>query len=390
MVKKILDQLNEAQRVAVIDTEGPVMVIAGAGSGKTRVLTYRVAYLIENEVDPFHILALTFTNKAAREMKDRIIALVGPEAQNVWMGTFHAIFARVLRVEGHRLGYPSNYTIYDTEDTKRVIRNLIKENKLDDKVYQPGYILNRISSAKTSLLSAEDYNSNPEIQEYDSTSGKALTGKLYIQYQNRLMRASAMDFDDLLFNMNILLRDFPDVLYKYQQKFRYILVDEYQDTNYAQYLIVKKLAANNENLCVVGDDAQSIYGFRGANIQNILNFRSDYPDHKVYKLEQNYRSTRTIVKAANQVIMNNKNQIFKEIWTENEDGSRIRLLRASTDTEEGNLVAQSIFETKMNQQLQNSAFAILYRTNAQSRVHEEALRKLNIPCRIYGLSLIHI
>ena len=384
MVKKILDQLNEAQRVAVIDTEGPVMVIAGAGSGKTRVLTYRVAYLIENEVDPFHILALTFTNKAAREMKDRIIALVGPEAQNVWMGTFHAIFARVLRVEGHRLGYPSNYTIYDTEDTKRVIRNLIKENKLDDKVYQPGYILNRISSAKTSLLSAEDYNSNPEIQEYDSTSGKALTGKLYIQYQNRLMRASAMDFDDLLFNMNILLRDFPDVLYKYQQKFRYILVDEYQDTNYAQYLIVKKLAANNENLCVVGDDAQSIYGFRGANIQNILNFRSDYPDHKVYKLEQNYRSTRTIVKAANQVIMNNKNQIFKEIWTENEDGSRIRLLRASTDTEEGNLVAQSIFETKMNQQLQNSAFAILYRTNAQSRAHEEALRKLNIPCRIYG------
>jgi len=382
--ENILDKLNEAQRAAVIDTEGPVMVIAGAGSGKTRVLTYRVAYLVENHVDPFHILALTFTNKAAREMKDRIIALVGPEAQNVWMGTFHAVFARVLRVEGHRLGYPSNYTIYDTDDTKRVIKNLIKENSLDDKVYQHGYILHRISSAKTSLLSAEDYNANPELMEYDTSSGKPLTGKLYTQYQNRLRRASAMDFDDLLFNMNILLRDFPDALYKYQQKFRYILVDEYQDTNYAQYLIIKKLAANNENLCVVGDDAQSIYGFRGASIQNILNFRKDYPEHQVYKLEQNYRSTRTIVNAANQVIKNNKNQISKEIWTENGDGTQIQLLRASTDTEEGNLVAQSIFETKMNQQLKHSAFAILYRTNAQSRAHEEALRKLNIPCRIYG------
>ncbi len=384
MAKQILDELNEAQRAAVVDTEGPVMVIAGAGSGKTRALTYRVAYLIDNNVDPFHILALTFTNKAAREMKDRIIKLVGPEAQNVWMGTFHSIFARVLRVEGHRLGYPSNFTIYDTDDTKRVIKNLIKENNLDDKVYQPGYILNRISSAKTSLISADEYNANPDLQEYDSTSGKALTGKLYSQYQNRLMRASAMDFDDLLFNMNILIRDFPDVLYKYQQKFRYILVDEYQDTNYAQYLIIKKLAANNENLCVVGDDAQSIYGFRGANIQNILNFRNDYPDHKVYKLEQNYRSTKIIVQAANQVILNNKNQIFKEIWTENDDGSRIQVIHATSDMEEGNLVAQAIFETKMNFQLMNSAFAILYRTNAQSRVHEEALRKLNIPCRIYG------
>lgn len=384
MSKQILDALNEAQRAAVVDTEGPVMVIAGAGSGKTRVLTYRVAYLVDRDVDPFHILALTFTNKAAREMKDRIIKLVGPEAQNVWMGTFHSIFARVLRIEGHRLGYPSNFTIYDTDDTKRVIKNLIKENNLDDKVYQPGYILNRISSAKTSLISADDYNANPELQEYDATSGKALTGKLYSQYQNRLMRASAMDFDDLLFNMNILIRDFPDVLYKYQHKFRYILVDEYQDTNYAQYLIIKKLAANNENLCVVGDDAQSIYSFRGANIQNILNFRSDYPDHKVYKLEQNYRSTKTIVKAANKVILNNRNQIFKEIWTENDDGSRIQVIHANSDIEEGNLVAQSIFETKMNFQLKHSAFAILYRTNAQSRVHEEALRKLNIPCRIYG------
>jgi len=282
------------------------------------------------------------------------------------------------------LGYPPNYTIYDTDDSKRVIRNLIKENNLDDKVYQHGYILHRISSAKTSLLSAEEYNINPEIQEYDSSSGKPLTGKIYTQYQNRLKRAAAMDFDDLLFNMNILLRDFPDVLYKYQQKFQYILVDEYQDTNYAQYLIIKKLAANNENICVVGDDAQSIYGFRGANIQNILNFRNDYPDLQTFKLEQNYRSTKTIVNAANKVIEKNKQQIFKKIWTENEEGGLIRLLRASTDTEEGNLVAQSIFEQKMNNQLANSAFAILYRTNAQSRSHEEALRKLNIPCRIYG------
>lgn len=384
MSSNILNELNEAQREAVMATDGPVMVIAGAGSGKTRVLTYRVAHLVEKGVDPFHILALTFTNKAAREMKDRIVALVGREAQNVWMGTFHSIFARVLRIEGHLLGYPQNFTIYDTDDTKRVIKNLIKENNLDDKVYQPGYILHRISAAKTSLLSAEDYNTNPELTEYDRTSGKPLTGKLYSQYEGRLKRASAMDFDDLLFNMNLLLRDFPDVLYKYQQKFHYILVDEYQDTNYAQYLIIHKLAANNENLCVVGDDAQSIYGFRGANIQNILNFRNDYPDHQVFKLEQNYRSTKTIVQAANNIIANNKNQIFKEIWTNNQEGPLIPVIRAATDNEEANLVAQSIFENKMNHQLQNAAIAILYRTNAQSRAHEEALRRLNIPCRIYG------
>ena len=384
MSGNILNELNEAQREAVKATEGPVMVIAGAGSGKTRALTYRVAYLVEKGIDPFHILALTFTNKAAREMKERIIHLVGPDARNVWMGTFHSVFARVLRIEGHLLGYPSNYTIYDTDDTKRVIKNLIKENNLDDKVYQPGYVLHRISSAKTSLLSAQDYNESAELKEYDVSAGKPQTGLLYTQYQGRLRRASAMDFDDLLFNMNVLLRDFPDVLYKYQQKFQYILVDEYQDTNYAQYLIIKKLAANNENICVVGDDAQSIYAFRGANIQNILNFKSDYPDHKVFKLEQNYRSTKTIVNAANKIIEHNKNQIFKEVWTENEEGSRIQLIKASTDNEEANLVAQSIFGNKMNHQLQNAAFAILYRTNAQSRAHEEALRRLNIPCRIYG------
>jgi len=384
-VKDILKELNEEQRKPVIQTEGPVMVIAGAGSGKTRVLTYRVAYLLELGVDAFNVLALTFTNKAAREMKDRIIHLVGgTEAHNVWMGTFHSIFAKVLRIEGHRLGYPPNYTIYDTDDSKRVIKAVLKENNLDDKVYIPSYLLYRISASKTSLISAVEYNENLEIHEYDSSSGKPLTGQIYLQYQSKLVRASAMDFDDLLFNMNILLRDYPDVLYKYQQKFRYILVDEYQDTNYAQALIVKKLAANNENICVVGDDAQSIYAFRGANIQNILNFKNDYPDLKVFKLEQNYRSTKTIVSVANSVIVNNKQQIFKEIWTENEAGSKIALIRAATDTEEGNLIAQSIFEDKMNNQLPNSSFAILYRTNAQSRAHEEALRRLNIPCRIYG------
>ncbi len=384
MNHKILDHLNDVQRTAVVATNGPVMVIAGAGSGKTRVLTYRVAYLVESGVDPFHILALTFTNKAAREMKERIVRLVGHEAANVWMGTFHSVFARILRIESQYLGFPSNFTIYDTDDSKRVIKNLIKENNLDDKVYQPGYILNRISAAKTSLLSAEEYMANPELTEFDTTSGKPLTGHLYTQYQARLKKSSAMDFDDLLFNMNILLRDFPDVLYKYQQKFSYILVDEYQDTNFAQYLIIKKLAANNENICVVGDDAQSIYAFRGANIQNILNFRQDYPEHQVFKLEQNYRSSRTIVQAANRVIANNKNQIFKEIWTENDEGARIRVIHASTDGEEANQVAQSIFEIKMNHQQKNSAFAILYRTNAQSRAHEEALRRLNIPCRVYG------
>jgi DNA helicase-2/ATP-dependent DNA helicase PcrA len=381
----ILKDLNEEQRKAVECTSGPSLVIAGAGSGKTRVLTYRVAYLLNLGVDSFNILALTFTNKAAREMKSRIIELVGTsDAQNVWMGTFHSIFARVLRIDGHHLGYPSNFTIYDTEDSKRVIRALIKENNLDDKVYAPGYILHRISSAKTSLISAIEYNESPELREYDSSAGKPFTGQLYTQYQSRLVRASAMDFDDLLFNMNILLRDFPDVLYKYQQKFHYILVDEYQDTNYAQYLIVKKLAANNENICVVGDDAQSIYAFRGANIQNILNFKSDYPDLKIFKLEQNYRSTKTIVAAANSLISNNKQQIFKEIWTENDEGSKITVIRSSTDGEEGNLVAQSIFENKMNNQVPNTSFAILYRTNAQSRSLEDALRRMNIPCRIYG------
>jgi len=360
------------------------MVIAGAGSGKTRVLTYRIAYLLEKGADPFNILALTFTNKAAREMKERITKLVGNEARNVWMGTFHSIFARVLRVDGEKLGYPSNFTIYDTDDAKSLIKGILKEMGLDTKVYDPNYILHRISSSKSNLLSAQEYSSNAEIQAQDKAAQKPLIGEIFIKYSNKLKRNSAMDFDDLLYNMNILLRDFPEILYKYQQKFRFILVDEYQDTNYAQYLIIKKLAARDENICVVGDDAQSIYAFRGANIQNILNFQRDYTDTKVFKLEQNYRSTQNIVNAANSIISKNKDQIFKEVWTENEVGQRIPVLKAGTDTEEGLLICSSIFETKMNHQLHNSDFAILYRTNAQSRSMEEALRKRNIPYRIYG------
>ncbi len=384
-VKNFLDQLNEPQKQAVTNYKGPAMVIAGAGSGKTRVLTYRVAYLLKNGIDPFNILALTFTNKAAREMKERILHLVGStDAQNVWMGTFHSVFARILRVEGHLLGYPSNFTIYDTDDSKSLIRTLLKEQGLDPKVYLPGWILSRISSAKSNLISARDYNENADFTSQDRMSAKPLMGTLYSLYTARCKKSAAMDFDDLLFNMNLVLRDYPEVLLKYQRKFNYILVDEYQDTNYAQYLIVKKLAARNENICVVGDDAQSIYGFRGANIQNILNFKHDYPDMKVYKLEQNYRSTKNIVNAANSIIVHNKEQIFKEIWTENDEGPRLKLMRASTDTEEGNMVANYVFETKMNNQLLNSDFAILYRTNAQSRSMEEALRKLNIPYRIYG------
>lgn len=384
-MKDILKDLNEDQRKAVEHINGPNMVIAGAGSGKTRVLTYKVAYLLTKGVDAFSILALTFTNKAAREMKERILKLVGSaEAKNVWMGTFHSIFARILRIEAQKLGFPSNYSIYDTDDSKRLLKHVLKEMDLDPKVYHPGYILARISGSKTNLISATDYNSNPELLEQDKAAGKPRIGEIYRGYQNKLIRAAAMDFDDLLFYTNILLRDFPAVLYKYQKKFKYILVDEYQDTNYAQYLILNKLAADNENICVVGDDAQSIYAFRGANIQNILNFKYDYPDLKIFKLEQNYRSTKTIIEVANSIIINNKDQIFKKIWTDNKTGNKIKLLKATTDNEEGTIIANSIFEYKMNFQLPNEAFAVLYRTNAQSRAIEEALRKLNIPYHIYG------
>jgi len=384
-LENILDKLNDVQRQAVECTDGPVMVIAGAGSGKTRVLTYRIAHLLSKGVDAFNVLALTFNNKAAKEMKERVICLLGSsEAMNVWMGTFHSIFARILRIEADKLGYPSNFTIYDTDDSKSVIKTILKEQNLDDKMYPVNFVLGRISAAKSNLISVADYNNNAEIQTQDRAAGKPQIGTLYSLYNQRCRKSSAMDFDDLLYNTNVLFRDFTDVLYKYQQKFKYILVDEYQDTNYAQYLIVKKLAANNENICVVGDDAQSIYAFRGANIENILNFKKDYADAKVFKLEQNYRSTKNIVNAANSIIINNKDQIFKEIWTENEEGPKIQLFKTSTDNEEGMSVASSIFENKMNFQLNNSDFAILYRTNAQSRAMEEALRKLNVPYRIFG------
>lgn len=385
MKNDFLNQLNESQKKAVEQITGPLIVLAGAGSGKTRVLTYRVANLLLHGIDAFNILALTFTNKASREMKDRIVKLVGTsDAANVWMGTFHSVFARILRLEGQRLGYPSNFTIYDTEDAKSIMKAILKEQNLDIKQYPPNYVLGRISAAKNNLLSFEDYNNNSELTDYDKASGKPQLGQLFTIYQNKLKQSSAMDFDDLLFNTNLLLRDFPEILYRYQQKFQYILVDEYQDTNFAQYMIIKKLAANNENICVVGDDAQSIYGFRGANIQNILNFKSDYPDAVTVKLEQNYRSTKNIVNAANQVIQKNKNQYFKEIWTENEEGNRIKLIKAVTDNEEGNLIANSVFENKMNFQLPNNHFAVLYRTNSQSRAIEEAMRRLNIPYKIYG------
>ncbi len=384
MKTDFLNDLNEAQQHAVAHTEGPSMVIAGAGSGKTRVLTYRVAYLIRTGVDPFHILALTFTNKAAREMKERIMNLVGMEAKNVWMGTFHSIFARVLRMEGNRLGYTSNYSIYDTQDSRNLVKAIVKELQLDNKVYTHNFVHHKISIAKNNLISPVDYNQDPDIITADQMSGKPQIGAIYNIYNNRLKKADAMDFDDLLFNTYLLLRNFPEVMIKYQRKFKYILVDEYQDTNIVQYNIVKRLAANNENLCVVGDDAQSIYAFRGANIRNILNFKKDYPGHALFKLEQNYRSTKNIVNAANSIIKNNQKQIFKKVWTSNDEGARIHLLKARTDTEEGSLVVNSIFENKMNNRMGNEAFAILYRTNAQSRSFEEALRKLNIPYRIYG------
>jgi len=380
-----LDELNNLQRAAAKATEGPVMIIAGAGSGKTRVLTYRIAHIMEKGVDAFNILALTFTNKAAREMKDRIARIVGQsEAKNLWMGTFHSVFAKILRIESQKLGYPANFTIYDTDDSKSVLKEIIRQLNLDDKVYKPSLVLNRISEAKNKLISASQYLNNPVTQQEDLSSRKPLLGRIYDAYQKRNFKAGAMDFDDLLFQTNVLLRDFPDVLLKYQNKFRYILVDEYQDTNFSQYLIIKQLAARFQNICVVGDDAQSIYAFRGANIQNILNFEKDYPDLKTFKLEQNYRSTKTIVAAANHIIANNKDQFKKTVFTENEEGNKIKVVRASTDNEEGQKTVSSIFETRMRQQAKNNEFAILYRTNAQSRAFEEALRKMNIPYKIYG------
>ena len=362
-----------------------MIVIAGAGSGKTRVLTYRIAYLMQQGVDPFNILALTFTNKAAREMKERISAIVGSsEAKNLWMGTFHSVFAKILRVEAERLGYPSNFTIYDTQDSQSVIRSLIKDMNLDKDVYKYKQVYSRISSYKNSLITVKAYNNNPELQEADAMARMPQLGAIYKNYVDRCFKAGAMDFDDLLLKTNELLTRFPEVLAKYQQRFQYILVDEYQDTNHSQYLIVRALSDRFQNICVVGDDAQSIYAFRGANINNILNFQKDYDNVQVYRLEQNYRSTKTIVNAANNVIEQNQNRLDKEVWTHNEPGDKIGVHRSMTDGDEGRFVANMIYDSVMNQHRPYDDFAVLYRTNAQSRSIEDALRKKDIPYRIYG------
>lgn len=384
-VEDYLSQLNSAQQEPTTHVEGPLMVIAGAGSGKTRVLTYRIAYLMQQGIDAFSILALTFTNKSAREMKTRIAQIVGEsESKNLWMGTFHSVFARILRAEADRLGYPSSFTIYDTQDSERLVKAIIKEMNLDTDIYKPKQIKNRISSFKNSLITVRAYLNNPELVEADREARRSAMGNIYKNYVERCFKAGAMDFDDLLLKTNELLNRFPDVLAKYQDRFRYILVDEYQDTNHSQYLIVRALADKFQNLCVVGDDAQSIYAFRGANIENILNFHKDYPDAKTYRLEQNYRSTEHIVDAANSVIQYNQNKLEKTVWTANEKGEKIVIHRSPSDGDEGRFVAQSIFEQAMNLQLPYTSFAILYRTNAQSRAMEDALRKRNIPYHVYG------
>lgn len=380
-----LDTLNVEQRKAVEHLSGPTMVIAGAGSGKTRVLTFRIAHLLNNGVQPFNVLALTFTNKAAREMKERIGKIVGETtAKSLWMGTFHSVFAKILRVEAEKIGFPSNFTIYDSDDSRRLIKEIIKSLNLDDKVYKPNLVHNRISAAKNNLISPAAYKNNLVITKEDAQSKKPEIGRIYEIYDQRCFKAGAMDFDDLLFKTNILLRDFPEVLHKYQNRFQYIMVDEYQDTNFSQYIIVKALAAKFENICVVGDDAQSIYSFRGANIQNILNFKKDYPDTKTFKLEQNYRSTQNIVKAANSIIDKNVEQLKKNVWTANDEGHKIKLFRALTENEEGLNIARTIFDVSNQEQRDFSDFTILYRTNAQSRAMEDALRKINIPYKIYG------
>ncbi|NNC50599.1 MAG: UvrD-helicase domain-containing protein [Flaviramulus sp.] len=384
-MEKYLSQLNDAQLEPTLQKDGPMIIIAGAGSGKTRVLTYRIAYLMSQGIDPFNILSLTFTNKAAREMKERIANIVGAsEAKNLWMGTFHSVFAKILRIEADRLGYPSNFTIYDTQDSDRLIASIIKEMQLDKDIYKYKQVRSRISSYKNSLITVRAYFQNPELKEADVMARRPKMGDIYKEYVERCFKAGAMDFDDLLLKTNELLTRFPEVLAKYQNRFKYILVDEYQDTNHSQYLIVRALSDKFQNICVVGDDAQSIYAFRGANINNILNFQKDYDDVKVFRLEQNYRSTKNIVNAANSIIDKNQTKLEKVVWTANDEGEKIKVNRSLTDGDEGRFVANSIFENKMNNQLPNSDFAILYRTNAQSRSIEDALRKRDIPYRIYG------
>ena len=383
-MEKYLSQLNDAQLEPTVQINGPMIIIAGAGSGKTRVLTYRIAYLMSKGIDSFNILALTFTNKAAKEMKGRIADIVGDEAKNLWMGTFHSVFAKILRFEGHHLGYPSNFTIYDTQDSQKLMGSIIREMGLDKDIYKTKQVYSRISSYKNSLVTVKAYFKNPELMEADAMARRPKMGEIYKEYVDRCFKAGAMDFDDLLLRTNELLTRFPNVLAQYQDKFRYILVDEYQDTNHSQYLIVRALADRFQNICVVGDDAQSIYAFRGANINNILNFQKDYDGVKMYRLEQNYRSTKNIVGAANSVIEHNKTKIDKIVWTANVEGEKVIVHRAMTDADEGRYVASTIWETKMNNQLPHSEFAVLYRTNAQSRAIEDALRKRDIPYRIYG------
>ncbi|SDB91544.1 ATP-dependent helicase [Williamwhitmania taraxaci] len=384
-MEEFLSQLSDTQREAVVNFTGPSLIIAGAGSGKTRVLTYRIAYLLNQGVQPSSILALTFTNKAAKEMKERIAVTVGvAQSKRLRMGTFHSIFAQILRAEADKLGYPSSFTIYDTTDVKSVIKAIVKEKKLDDQIYKPGAVLSRISSAKNNLVTPMAYRSNSGAMSQDAAAKMPMIADIYTAYAQKCYKSGAMDFDDLLLNTNILFRDFPEVLAKYQQLFNFILVDEYQDTNYSQYLIVNKLATHHKNICVVGDDAQSIYSFRGAKIENILNFRNDYPNYKLFKLEQNYRSTQNIVNAANSLIAKNKNQIKKVSYSEKESGDLIKVLRAYTDQEEGLMVAASIHQTILQDQATYQNFAILYRTNAQSRIFEDSLRKKNIPYKVYG------
>ncbi len=379
-----LDELNEIQRKAVEHVEGPLMIIAGPGSGKTRVLTYRIAHLMDLGVDPFNILSLTFTNKAAREMKARIEKVTGPEARNLYMGTFHSVFARLLRYYAEKLGFPSNFSIYDTQDSRNLIKNIIKEKGLNDKFYKPSIVHNRISNAKNQLITAKAYASHMMLTTEDELSGRSKIKDVYLEYANRCFKAGAMDFDDLLLNMYELLCKYPDVLYKLQHQFLFVMIDEFQDTNVAQYEIVRKLSAVHQNIGVVGDDAQSIYGFRGATIQNILNFERDYPELKVYKLEQNYRSTKGIVKIANEVIKKNTGQLEKTIWTDNPQGDKIRLLKAASDNDEAKKIADNIHEEQLRNHYKNKDFAILYRTNAQSRAMEDALRRRNIPYTVYG------
>jgi DNA helicase-2/ATP-dependent DNA helicase PcrA len=384
-MQNYLAGLNDQQRIAVEHLDGPLMIVAGAGSGKTKVLTTRIAHLMHNGIDAFNILALTFTNKAAAEMKERVERALGnTEARNLYIGTFHSVFARILRAEANKLGYPNNFTIYDTDDAKSVIKDIVKAMNLDDKHYKPAYIYNRISAAKNSLIDPAIYKQDTQIQQEDARSNRPLMGDIYNAYTRQCFKNGAMDFDDLLFKMYVLLTNFPDALAKYQGRFQYILIDEYQDTNLAQYAIIKMLGARHENICVVGDDAQSIYSFRGATVQNILQFQDDYEDVKIVKLEQNYRSTQTIINVANNVIANNKHQIPKELWTSNAEGDKIILARTMTDNDEGRFVADAIKEQQMRNHYANKDFAVLYRTNAQSRSFEESMRRLNIPYKLVG------